>query len=109
MKKYTVRFSDTSEMESDIPILRISSIENDIKIAELWKEHMKSILHTLYSSGVISSVYIVSVDMDAATRFISECLDMNILVKTNYDEEDIHKGGFKKQRRNIFQFGGIRL
>jgi 5,10-methylenetetrahydrofolate reductase len=107
MKKYTVTFINSGEIETDIPILRISSIETDIKIAELWKEHMKDILKTLYYSQLISCIYIVSVDAEAAKTFISECLDLNILIKTNYEE--MHKGGSKNQNQNSFQFGGIRL
>ena len=107
-KTYDITF-DTGETEANVPILRISSdyVDREV-IAKLWLTHMKDILIKLRDSGKVSTVYILSVDIDAAEKFIDDCLLDDILKRCDYDEKTSLKGG-DSTSLHPFKFGGIRL
>ena len=107
-KNYNITF-DTGETEANVPILRISSdnIDREV-ITVLWFRYMKDILIKLKDSGTVSTVYILSVDIDAAAYFIEDCLSSGILKQCDYDEKTSLKGG-ESTSLHPFEFGGIRL
>lgn len=107
-KTYDITF-DTGETEANVPILRISSdyVDREV-IAKLWLTYMKDILIKLRDSGKVSTVYILSVDIDAAENFIDDCLLHDILKRCDYDEKISQNGG-ESTSLHPFKFGGIHL
>jgi hypothetical protein len=81
LRCYDVKFNDDT-IEYNVPISRISTEEIDIVISRIWIDNCKEQLK-IFIDNNISSIYIISIDMDATITFIKKCLVENLLKKSN--------------------------
>jgi len=77
---YDVKFNDDT-IEYNVPISRISTEEIDIVISRIWIDNCKEQVK-IFIDNNISSIYIISIDMDSTIKFIEECLAENLLKKS---------------------------
>jgi hypothetical protein len=80
---YNVKYDDekghvTSEIEENVPISRISTTEADRHIRNIWIQRLKEQI-AIFKDNNVSSLYIVSIDMNATLELIRQSLESGLL------------------------------
>jgi hypothetical protein len=80
---YDIKYDDeaghiVSEIEENVPISRISTAEADKLIRDIWIKRLKEQI-AIFKDNNVTSLYVVSIDMDATLQLVQESLDAGLL------------------------------